>query len=644
MSETTELRPSVSLEVHKQGRGSGWGTCKQWDPAEMKRLMPLTLFAGNRLSWNSLVRPAFSIVAVPLLWLASAGSGWAYTSVRVAIDSNILVDGKRVIFAQGTGSLTILNLETGAVLLRKKPGSDFDYSGKLRRTLHGVLMMSYDRIALLDGNTFEPVWRAERCYGAVFDGEHVVTHDGNHTVICRSVQSGKVAWKVDMEGGWRLLAANGKVIVSTAEHSDRHSALLILDIASGGQILRHEAALGVHWHQVYFDGQHVYLAEGNSAERISRRPDQLKTLDLEGKVVAKAAYNSPEVIANTSREDAVFIWSDKYFADGQVQPVTAHVRNTLADLWKKGDDVRDMLENDREFFRRKHYHPKLLQSGILTNFPSKDADNAVGQLIQMITSRGSWTAYGPHLGEYGTISHVVEADGKLLSGSTEGHLECMDIESGRPRWLYAFPVVRQTVSYSSPYGMPPYLTQRAAEYRKCVEEMNVPSGSIVLPFEFQPASTTWAKLRTEMQYPGQIVIDPDPDDPYRRLGRYVIWLAVCASLPIAGALVLHLRRLTRRKSPIQGRPDIPQDNPRASAGLVAWFLVLSVSPAYGLLQYGRVSYSWTIALKVIFAVTILFAVFGTVRLWNARRWMAAILYSLILIGWVLFMLDAIRFA
>jgi hypothetical protein len=192
--------------------------------------------------------------------------------------------------------------------------------------------------------------------------------------------------------------------------------------------------------------------------------------------------------------------------------------------------------------------------------------------------------------------------------------------------------------------MQPYLTQRAAEYRKGLEKTNIPSGSILLPSDFQPASTTWAKLRTETEYPGRIVIDPDPDDPFRKLGSYVKWLAVCASLPIAGGLVLLLRRLARRKSPKQGLPDTPHDKTPASAGLVAWFLVLSVSPAYGLLEYGRVSHSWTIALKVIFAMTVVVAVLGTIRLCYAQRWLAVFLFSVILIGWVLLMWNPIRFA
>ncbi|MBP3954814.1 PQQ-binding-like beta-propeller repeat protein [Gemmata sp. G18] len=590
--------------------------------------------------------PAFRVAVVTLLWLASGGSLSAYTSVRVAFDSNVLVDDKRVIFAQGTGSLTVLNLDTGEVLLRKKPDSNFEYSGNLQLTGQGVLMTSYGRIVFLDRNTFAPVWRAEHCYGAVLDGEHVVSHDGNHSVTCRSVQSGQVSWKIDMEGGWHLSAANGKVLVATPDYSHRPPTLLVFDLKSGDRILRHDASSDVRWHQVYFDGRLIYLVEDGSAEshRASGRPLRVKMLDLEGKVVAEADHTSPKVVANASRENAAFIWGEKYFNGGQVQQVNPHERATLANLWEEGDESRDEREGDRESFRGRHHLPKLLASGIFVTTSSRDADIAVGQVLRLIKPKGLWVAYAPYLGEYGLISHVAEADGKLLLGSSEGQLECLDSETGRSRWLYTFPVIRQTMSYSSRHGMPPYLTEQAAEYRRGLEQTGNLSGSIRLPSDIQPASTRWAKLRAETDYPGRIVIDPSPDDPFHKLGRYVTWLAICAALPVAGVLVLVLARLARRKRPKQTLPSVPHDETPPSVGLAAWFLVLSVSPAYGLLEYGRVSHSWTIALKIIFALTISVAVSGTIRLCYARRWLAAFLFSVILIGCFFLMLNPIRFA
>ena len=60
----------------------------------------------------------------------------------------------------------------------------------------------------------------------------------------------------------------------------------------------HEGAPHVHWRRAFFDGQFIYLVEGNSADRYEfpERPVHLKTLDLERKVVATTDYKSPEVV------------------------------------------------------------------------------------------------------------------------------------------------------------------------------------------------------------------------------------------------------------------------------------------------------------------------------------------------------------
>lgn len=45
-----------------------------------------------------------------VLWLAVPLACSAYTSIEVGIDSNLLIDGDRVLFAQSDGSLTALDI------------------------------------------------------------------------------------------------------------------------------------------------------------------------------------------------------------------------------------------------------------------------------------------------------------------------------------------------------------------------------------------------------------------------------------------------------------------------------------------------------------------------------------------------------
>jgi len=53
------------------------------------------------------------------------------------------------------------------------------------------------------------------------------------------------------------------------------------------------------------------------------------------------------------------------------------------------------------------------------------------------------------------IRAVAAAQGRILLGSNMGHVECLDAHTGKSLWLYVFPTMRHTMSYSSPNGLPP---------------------------------------------------------------------------------------------------------------------------------------------------------------------------------------------
>jgi hypothetical protein len=85
----------------------------------------------------------------------------------------------------------------------------------------------------------------------------------------------------------------------------------------------------------------------------------------------------------------------------------------------------------------------------------------------MISPKGGWRAYAPHLGQHGEVFQVAEAPGRLLLGTSEGQVECLDMETGRPRWLYCFPTIRETLTYQA-RDMPPRLAEQRAIYQDTV--------------------------------------------------------------------------------------------------------------------------------------------------------------------------------
>lgn len=130
------------------------------------------------------------------------------------------------------------------------------------------------------------------------------------------------------------------------------------------------------------------------------------------------------------------------------------------------------------------------------------------------------------------MHQITDAAGKLLLGSSEGQVECVDIDTGRARWIYVFPVIRRTMSYSTPYGMPPYRTQQAADYWEDVRKTDFLGGSLLLSEGFDVSSCAWSELQDSREYAGRVVFDPSPDDPFPNLRRRAMWLAVYALLPI----------------------------------------------------------------------------------------------------------------
>jgi hypothetical protein len=601
----------------------------------MSRLVSLVGLTNSQTSWRSPGGAPLTVALLTVLLLVGARPVYGYTYARVALGSNILVDGERIIFAQGTGSLTVLDLKTGNVLLRKKPASHSPYSGRLQKTNHGVLMMGYDRIALLDGRTFDIVWQVGECYAAATDGEYVVSHDGNHTVTGRNVQSGKVCWTTQMDGGWHLMAVNGKALVNAPDYAQ--SALLILDLETGRKLLRHQAPAGFHWLGVYFDGLQICVVDdgGIKDQWNQGKPRNLLTVDLQGNIAAQANYNSPEVVpGNKWRWNGTFLWGDKYFPhDGQVRTVNAHERKAIVEFWKEANDLPYDLQRPANHWSERQFVPEVLASGVFMNVPTPDALGEAGQLLQTILPKGAWKAYAPHLGQHGEVYQIAEAPGRILLGTSEGQVECLDVETGRPRWLYCFPTIRETMTYSSPHGMPPRLAQQQAIYRDTVDKMKVPCGSIVLPQEFDPRSAKWTDLQNSATYEGKITADPSVDDPFPDSRGILAFL----TLVPATILIFVLVRFARRRV-----SDPKNDQPARGNGavhLVIWCMVLSVFPAYGLLAYGGISYPWTVALKFVFVASIIGASCGISRLFVSKRWIESVVLTAVLIGWFYLMLG-----
>lgn len=562
-----------------------------------------------------------ALVATVLAVAIPARPGHAYMSMPVGVASNFLFRDGRVFFAQGTGSLTGIDVETGEVVLRKRPPPGFEYEGTLQQCSPGVVMIHYDRIVLLDPETFDPLWQLEGCLGAAADLRSVVSHDREGTTVrCHDLESGGLRWTATMEGASRIVVAGGKVVVSTHRHFPGSSAFRLFDLESGRELLRKEAPPGVCRLDVHFDGQLIYLTPSPADARDpSPQPTSLVKLSLEGQTLATVAYPSPEIL-NTldSGWPGTFLFGDKFFEyAGGVRRAAPGEREAILAMHRQGDLRIDSLP-----------------SGVLYQLPVQDAAGASGTRLRMVRQDGSWEAYPCYLGQDGDLVRVGESGGKLLVGSNQGHVECLDLATGWPLWLYAFPMIRRIGSYSWPYGMPPHMARQAAVYRDRVARLGEACGSLALPAGFDPAAARWSDLRDSTAYPGRIVVDPSPDDPFSDLPHYRALLAFLTFVPMVGAVLLVL--LARAPVPTSASDSAgPPPRPQPRYAVVGTgLLILSVMPHLGLMLYCRVSYPGTITLKVLFAVIVLGVLYCVVRLFAERRWVVASVLSGAMIAWI----------
>ena len=86
-----------------------------------------------------------SIVGLILLMLLPAMSMSAHSYEQVGGNSNFLVDEGKLFFAQADGTLTVLKLNTGEVIARKR---NIYYEGSLQLIDEGILVMTHSKITL----------------------------------------------------------------------------------------------------------------------------------------------------------------------------------------------------------------------------------------------------------------------------------------------------------------------------------------------------------------------------------------------------------------------------------------------------------------------------------------------------------------
>lgn len=497
---------------------------------------------------------------VAWLIIVLPAAGLAFTFRQVGVDSNLLIDDGRVFFAQADGSFTGLELETGSVIYRK---TDHDYSGTLKRTTAGIIVLNYGTISLLDATDLSLKWQTTFHYDPNVLSNHLVSYDGNGLVQCRQLQDGDVLWTFDLPGALEVVAETDKVLVHRAATFEDtvQPATVLLDLATGRELLRKTPPTGIHWDRVFFDGTNIFVQSGEfTGKRADYKPRGLSVWDLSGTEIRFIEFNE------LPKGDAYFNLDDRIFYRGRVY---ASQRDINPDYRGFLTTTRQTTNGGVEIFETEHELGEGISYFERTKYSQANEQKFnQGSEFGIITGQTNHVGTFPYLNERGHIRATSQAKGKLLVGSNLGHIECIDLLTGTSHWLYVFPTIRHTMSYSS-HGLPPMLADAAAVFRR--QNENPPTHGFRLLAE-SPATT-------------RLILDPKPFNPYSKLWLYLL----LAWSSIAVAAVVLLAQLSPK-----ARSWKPDSKPALLLAVIAALFVL-------LLFFGRVSLGSAIAMRIAMA-------------------------------------------
>ena len=536
------------------------------------------------------LRISSAVVVFSVFWVTAA---YSMTVIPTGVNSNFLIDNGRVFFAQADDSLTVLDLETGSVIARKK---DKNYSGVLLKIKEGILVLNYFQITLLDSKTLTPIWKTDKSYNPnIIDG-YLVSYDGDGLVECRSLDNGKVRWSYNLPGALDIVAEKGKVLVhNAARFFEGSPATVLLDLYTGEELFRKSPPPGIHYDNVYFDGERIYLEyESSSSNRFDNSFEKIVICNLSGREISSIDVPPGFEKSRGYSGEPFFSLGGKTFASGRV--------------WGDDEEVPP-AKPGRPLIERK-YMANSKKEVIIYTFKIDSGSIIIEAVedeeitIELKSEKAKWKGLLSYLKKRWEVLTVAEADNKLLLGTDLGYVECISMRSASSLWMYIFP----TLHHPGPYGLnikDSFMATEAKIWRRG-NKRKVPSSGMRL-------------LSQKENSKPRIIFDPNPWNPFHNLPLYfaIAWIGIL--FPIILLAVLF---------------PIGQKYGLDSRILAFVGLTLSALSAFCFFIYRWVSQSSNVTSRVAILILMLFTAVFIFRAYRDKRWISAtyILFLLIVFG------------
>jgi outer membrane protein assembly factor BamB len=541
---------------------------------------------------------------VLLLIVLFISPAFCHTYVQVGVNSNFLVYDGKVAFAQSDGTLTVINLETGDVVARKK---NIYYDGTLKINDIGIFVTTYSTFSVLNKNNLEIVWQANDTHAKFIEGDKLVTCDGNGLVKCRDLISGKTLWSYDLPGALQLVFEKGKILIFMEAVYDGpkvNPAVVLLDLVTGKELLHRTTPAKVHFMGVFFDGDKIYLQSGQyEGEHIpTAKFERLIVWDLEG--------NELESTPVTGGELKMFVDENGFEFGGKFFSFGSH------GVWKSKDNIpswqegrgKEVKDNTSEDNKKTIFN--FGDANVIITVPvgfSRSTEPSLENKVQVVlkSEKNNWQGFLSYLKYPGKVVSVELTDSLLLLGTDFGHVEAVDLKTGQSKWMYIFPTKRQTMSYSS-YGMPPMMASAAKTYER-ENEHKKPESGLVLVGSNKPSSP-------------KVTFDPEPaSNPYGMLTLYLViaWSGILIPIGISGFMVWYAKKY----------------NFDVRASSIITILVALVAFVM-FFNYGRVSIPTAFGFKGSITVPLIVAIYFGIRTIkeNHRIFGGLVLFFVLLLG------------
>lgn len=515
-------------------------------------------------------------------------------------------------FAQSDGSLTVLDINTGSVLERK---SNIDYGGTLQLVDEGIFVRTYGKLAVLNKSTLEVIWQAEKEYDPVIEGHRLVSYDGNGLVECRAMETGKILWSYNLPGALDIVVLKGKVLIfrdARYDGAEEKPSVVLLDLETGQELLCRNSPPLVHYFKAYFDGDRIYLETGpyKDGYRTSARFENLIVWDLEGREIESIPVPA-DINKENLADDEAFTLKGKVFARGRVW-------KSIEDIppWRDGR-AQSRSSQDTEDGKKEITVARFdLADGNVTISTTGDHGSRYNSsaerkvAIELKSSTDNWKGSLPYLKPPGDVVVLSATDQKIILGTNLGHIEAINRQDGQSDWMYIFPTMRHTMSYSGGC-MPPMLATAAAIYKR-ENQKKEPESGLMLDGSDEPSKP-------------KIVFDPEPARPFEKLPLYlaIAWAGVLLPLTFTGSVL----RLSRKRN---WGIHVPALNS----------LVMAASATVVLFFYGRVSVPTALGLRAAMGVPLIIAIFLSMRALREKRWISGAIILLLAIALGVFIFPA----